>query len=315
MKQRAFSVILIFEAIGCIALSLIQSNLNGMFSAFSAFPLEQVGYGLRSLSLSGNIGNMIAIILYVAISLIPLVFVIRKKRHWEDVLLGILSLMLFLSLYSMINPGWFSTHMALPLGEKAEKALLGTMCYSLLAGYIILRLIRSFYAADRPALIRYLHIILYALSMILVYSVFSEHFSGLINAFEALRDGNKGNEHLLGTSYVFLTLRYLTDSIPYFLDVIIIFSIQQLLHAEPNSEDSVNAAERLSQLCGKSLIIMILSTAAYHLSQLLFLKQIYQSSVTVELPLFSLLFVLTVLLVTQYIRENKVLKEDNDLFI
>ena len=124
-----------------------------------------------------------------------------------------------------------------------------------------------------------------------------------------------GNEHLLGISYVFLTLRYLLDALPYLLDILIVFAVQDLIRAEQNSERAVCAANKLSKYCGVSLILIVVSTTIYHILQLLFLKQIHQSSVTVELPLFSLLFVLAVLWMAQYVKENKKLKDDNDLFI
>lgn len=315
MKRYGFRIVLLLEALCCVAFCLFGDAIPNIFTTIIAFPLEQIAYGLRYLSLSGRTGNMVAIILYVILSLIPLLFLLRKKRHWEDLFLVLLSAHLFLSLYCMINPGLIGQHMIVTLGEQFEKTLLGSMFYSFLAAYLILRLIRSFSVADRPQLVWYLHILLCAFCFVLIYAVFSDGLSGLLYSFEVLREGNTGNEHLLGASHVFLTLRYLIDALPYLLDILIVFAIQSFLRAEQNAEEAILAANRLSKLCCTSLVLIVVSTAVYHLAQLLFLKQLHQSSVTVELPLFSLLFILAVLLVTQYIKENKELKDDNDLFI
>lgn len=315
MKRRILPVLLALEAAFCLSLTLAGGSVSNFFTDWIAFPLEQISFILRQLSLSGPVGNGISILLYAVISLSPLLFLLRKNRHWEDLFLLLLSGQLFLSLYCMINPGLISRELILSLGEAFEKALMGSMFYSLLAGYIVLRMVRSFFAADRPQLLRYLRVFLTGACVILVYVVFADGLSGLLKSFQALQEGNQGNEHLLDTSYVFLTLRYLVDALPCLLDIFIIFGAQALLCAEPNTDEAIYAANRLSKYCGKSLVTLVLSSAAYHIFQLLFLKKIYQSSITVELPLFSLLFILAVLLVAQYIRENKELKDDNDLFI
>lgn len=315
MKRRFFLILLALEAILCVTFCLFRDLTPHVVSTLTAFPLEQIAYTLRLLSLSGSIGNIAAIILYVVISLLPLLALLKKQRHWEDWFAVLLSFQLFLSLYCMINPGLISQKLILPLGEQAEKAMLGGMFYSLLVSHLVLKLVRSFFATNQPGLIRYLQILLYGLCALLVYLVFAEELSALMNAIDALKTSNKGNEHLLGTSYVFLFLQYLLVVIPYLLDIAIVFYIKNLLHAEPHSEHAVTAVEQLSKFCRFSLVLMVVSHTVYQIAQLLFLKNIHQSSVTVSLPLFSLLFVLTVLLASQYIKENKALKDDNDMFI
>ena len=102
------------------------------------FPLEQIGCALRRLSLSGAMGNMIAIILYVLIGLIPcMVWLFLKgkgKNLKEDYLLFPISGFLLLVLYYMINPG------LIPVNEAGGgKLLLAGTFYSVLVGYVVLR--------------------------------------------------------------------------------------------------------------------------------------------------------------------------------
>ena len=152
MKKKLFLLSLAATAVGSMLLTLFRGFLPNLFTTLAAFPLEQIAVGLRYLSLSGAAGNVIAIVLYVLISLIPLVFLLRKKRQPEDCFLVLLSLHLFFALYCMINPGLIVKKMTLSLGTEFEKALLGLMFYSFLLGYLVIRMVRSFFASRMVAI-------------------------------------------------------------------------------------------------------------------------------------------------------------------
>ena len=102
----------------------MKSNINklilieviaGILFAFIAvlqimyLPFELIGKGLRVLSLSSAIGNVIAIIIYAAISMIPAIYIIYQRKRGrtqkEDILLVAFTGLLFYSLYMFINPG------------------------------------------------------------------------------------------------------------------------------------------------------------------------------------------------------------------
>ncbi len=315
MKKKLFLCALAVTAVLSVLLTLSRGFLPGLYSTLAAFPFEQIALGLRRLSLSGTSGNIAAIVMYVTISIVPLFFLLRKKWQPEDCFLVLLSLQLFLTLYCMINPGLVAKKMVLSLGSEFEKAFLGMMFYSFLLGYLVIRMVRRFFAADRPGLIRYLRFLLGAVCFVLVYLIFGSCLADLIDTIHVLQKNNQGNEMLLATSYVFLVLQYLLGVLPYALDVVIIFAVQRLLQAEKHSDEAVFAADHLSRLCGKSLIAIVVSHTVYNLLQLIFLQNIYYSKLSVTVPIYSLVFALTVLLAAQYIRENKQLQEDNDLFI
>ena len=71
MKERHLFTLLSVEAAACVLFCILQRSLSGLFSTLIAFPFEQIGAGLRILSLSGAVGNVIAIILYMLLGLIP----------------------------------------------------------------------------------------------------------------------------------------------------------------------------------------------------------------------------------------------------
>ena len=80
-------------------------------------------------------------------------------------------------------------------------------------------------------------------------------------------------------------------------------------------EESVKLAEKLSHFCVWTLAFTIGVDAVFNLLQLFFQSSLYQLEYVVAVPVFSLAFVLAVLLFAKYIREMQRLKEDNDLFI
>lgn len=227
----------------------------GIFTAVAAFPFEQLGLGLRALSLSGGAGNAAALVLYGAVCLLPAgaLLLIQRRRALcpEDALLPVLSAALFPVLYWMINPGLLGQFYGSAEGQPVAKAVLGIIVYSVLLGYVLLRMLRRFFTADLP---------------------------GLQKCLAAL------------------TL------------------LREQAHAR-YSEAAVAAAGRLSSLCGCALAVSVLTNVAFNLLQLVFFRRLLSINAVAELPLLSAAFVLCVLLLSQYIRENKCLKDENDSFI
>lgn len=319
MKRKFLLGVLGAEAIACVLLRIAQASLAGVFSAAMAFPFEQIGLGLRSLSLSGGLGNAAAVIIYAAISLSPAValLILRKRRRLfpEDALLGLLSIALFVILYLMVNPGI----MSIPTGGQAiGKMILGGAAYSVLCGYFVLRALRLFFQSDAQKLARYMSVMLGLIAALFVYAAFGARFGVLLDAIASLRAGNVGNEHLLWASYFILDLGYLADMIPYILNIFIIFSSLRLLdelRADRYSEDAVAATGRVSRLCAVSLAVTVFLSIAFNLLQVVFAKSLRVINVTVSIPVLSIAFVLAALLLTRFVAENKRLKDDNDMFI
>lgn len=322
MKRKTFFIFLLCEAALCMMLYLAREALPQVFTTLIAFPYEQIGILLRILSLSGSLGNAISIILYVAICLAPafLLFLLKRRRrlYSEDTLLAILSAVLFVVIYLMINPGLLSTRIGGSDALSIGKALLGGIAYSILIGYILLRILRQIYAADTYRLQKYLVVLLYIINILLVYVVFGGQFGILLDSFDTLRAGNTGNEQNLGMSYIFLVLKYLVNVLPYILVILVVFHGQDLLSElsiDRYSETTVAAAEKLSGKCGLALIITVISNIGFNLLQLVFFKKLLVVNGSVQIPLLSIAFVLAAFLLAQYIRENKQLKDDNDMFI
>lgn len=318
MKRAAFFFLLACEAVLCMTLAFFREFLPGMFTSMIAFPFEQIALGLRFLSLSGQFGNAIAILLYAVFCLLPVTLlpIIRRKRRLvlEDALLPLLSLVLFAVVYLMINPGIIRT----PASTVAVKAFLGTVAWSVIAKYFLLRVLRLFYTADVPRLQKYMTVLLHGLAVLFVSIAFGVCFGDFLNAIGALRAGNTGSEDGLWVSYVFLGLQYLVNALPYLLDVWVVFAGIRLLtelQANRYSQASVDAAQDLSQRCCKALIIIVVTSVDFNLLQLAFVNSLRVLNATVQIPFLSIAFLLAALLLAQYIRENKQLKDENNMFV
>jgi hypothetical protein len=322
MKRKGLVLFLGAEAVFCIVLFLAQASLPWIFSSMIAFPFEQIGAGLRFLSLSGFVGNFFALVLYVLISLIPgayLFFALKKRKpKGEDYLLVLLSLLLFFVLYYMVNPGLIKAPMNLGFGESMGKALLGSMIYSVLFTYIILRVLRLFFAADTGKLFTYLNILLYLLCALFVLNAFGFQFRGLLENIRALREGNKGTESGLGLSYFFLVLQYVVNALPDMLNVTVIFFAINLINELKEgkySERAVEASGSLAKACRRALTITAISYMAFNLLQLLFFRSLRVLHGTVKIPIVSVVFMSAILLLTEILKESNALKEDNDMII
>lgn len=109
MKRQFFPIVLWIEAVLLLLIVLLGGEATPWQAGLLSLPFAQIGAGLRALSLSGAIGNSIAVVLYLLLSLVPVGILVWRSRCRrlvpEDSLLVGLSLFLFVMFYVMINPG------------------------------------------------------------------------------------------------------------------------------------------------------------------------------------------------------------------
>lgn len=325
MKKKLWICLLAAEAAACIAFCLLQSRFSGIFTDLLAFPFQQLGLGLRALSLSGTAGNAAAIVLYLALCLSPaaVLLVMKRRRplHGEDALLGLLAVLLFPVLYFSVNPGLFtiSAQTAADFGI----ALLGGCAWSVLVAWAVLRLLRTLSEAGTERLQRYLSMLLGVLAVYFVFAAFGVCFAELLASLGKLHEGNQGYEFWgssgpMAMTEGFLALQWAVSALPYLLDLVIIHGARLLLAelaADRYSEAAVAAADRLAALCRKALVAVVLTNVGFNLLQIFFADSLLVIDGFLYLPLFSVSFVLAALLLARFLAENRQLKQDNDLFI
>lgn len=293
------------------------------FSIFT-FPMEQIGWGLRQLSLSGSLGNIFAIILYLFVGLIPvLVWLILKckgRNCKRDYLLFLLSGFLLLVLYYMINPGLIEIGVV-----GVGKELWGGTFYSLLVGYLVLRILKKSEEAEMKGLQKGMQLLLYSVMVVFAYFIVYEFLIHLPATIATVREANTAAVDIFGNpeeglmvTYIFLLLQSFISALPYALNVFLLFlgtkAIKELL-TDAYSDQAVSAVKKIGTYCRKTLGIVVSSVAVFNVLQLLFGKLLYQIQITANIPLFSILFVVAILVVTRFVEENQKLKQDSDLFI
>lgn len=289
-----------------------------------AFPFEQIGKGLRMLSLSGAVGNIIAIVLYVLLSMLPFgIYVymrIRKKEKKIDWILPLLSCFLFEMIYLMVNPGLIPEMIS-----GTGMGIWGGTFYSILSGYLILRVIVGM-KKDRVSLQKSLRVVLYCIMILLAGSVVVEIIINLPATIKAVNEANTAvGDPFSGyagpglfMTYIVLVLKSFITALPNALCAIIIFFCVQVLGVlleEGYCEKASVLLKKVTDLCKKALVLVLVLSMGFNLLQLFLSNQLYQINLEISIPLFAVLFLLSVHMMTSYIEENQKLKEDNELFI
>ena len=289
-----------------------------------SFPLEQIGWGLRQLSLSGTIGNVCAIIIYLLVSFIPcgVFWILKKKGKYQktDYMLLALSIMLLFVLYYMINPGLLPASM---LGSG--KVLLGGTFYSLLVAYLVFRIVIQNKTEDLQALQKGLRTVLYIVLVLFAWSAIAECFIHLPLAIKNLQEGNSvaGDSFFYGgpdltSTYVFLVLQSVVSALPNGISVVVVYfciKVLEELLLDLYSPKAILLVKKVTVLCRKSLLVIVAASVLLNIAQLLFADLLYQIHITVNIPIFAILFLLVIHVMARYIEENQKLKQDNDLFI
>lgn len=322
MNNKKLWTILILTAILSSIGAVIKLYFSEMFGTAICFPFEQIGLGLRQLSLQGGIQNIIAIIVYIGVCLLPLIPLalrIKKKSvKAEDFLMVVLCLLLFYVMYMMINPGFIPVPSVPELGASAAKAVLCGTVYSVIVAYLVIYAVRLFFISETSKLYNYMIILLSVTAVLFAVSVFGTGLSGTLNQINSIKAANQGNESGLMFTYVFVVLKYCIDSMSSIVSILVIISgitFITELSANPYSEDTMAASGKLLDVCKIGLIATVCSSTAFNLLQILFMNYIRNINSSIQIPLFSVVFIIGVLILSKMVLANKLLKDDNDSII
>lgn len=277
-------------------------------------PFTLAGAGLRALSLSGGLGNVMALGLYVLVCLSPLA--LKGKRRWErgDGWLVLCAGTMFAVLYLMINPGLRPAMMRNDVGELVYAGAV----YSILLAWAVGRLLKAtdsmgvsgIYGALRMFLI--ICAVELALQGVVVGAV------DLADRISALRDANTMPGADLTMTYLFQTLAYAASALEYGLDAVVMwFGVKLLKQVELDaySDECVRAGAVLQEKCRLALTVIVGMTAVMNVSQALAAQWLYDVDSSLRIPVFSLALVFGALALTRLLDQGKAIKDDNDLFV
>lgn len=306
-----------------------------MTSIFS-FPFEQIGSILRTLSLSGDVQNLFAIVLYILFCSSPILYLIyrrSKKRHAsEDYILIFISFCLFCSIYLCINPGYISEVTGLSfLTEQQLYTALGSTLWSVIICYILFRTLKGIERKEAPDLLIIIRYIVTAITILTVLDIFGNDVFSLIADIQKTAAGNTMDSFLtdiysddvlsgysLNATYAWLVIKYVLDCIPSLLLLRILFFSQKtirMLQADSFSETAISELHKLGIRCRNVVIAIGLLTVAENVIQLLFSQYLLTAHYQVTIPVYTLLFVFIILLLSKKFSESREYKLDNDSFI
>lgn len=314
MKRKSLYILLGVELVALMALVLLTIELPSLFSSLLAFPFEQIGAGLRTLSLTGRLGNGLALAICGGVSILPLLLALRhrmeKNYARENAALYGLTVVLFLVFIAIANPTVLyavfpnTTEEFLPV----IKAVMGCTVWSVVVLWLVLRLLRLFNEGNTNKLLSYLRTLLYALCALFVGVIALSCGTILINGLADMQQSLDG---------VMAVVRFLAAALPYALDIVITLSALTLLDTllSDDASGAVNCANNVSRRCCMALGVTTASEATLNVLQLVLAKWLSDVAVSLDIPFMSIAFVLAVLLFSRLIAENRQFKDDNDLFI
>ena len=142
MRKWIWAALSAALAVLCVAVCLWSDPAASAVEALCA-PFALGGAGLRRLSLSGAVGNGVAVSLWALLSLLPLggLWALRRRLQWEDALLALLTPLLGLTWWCAVNPGRLSVQL-----PEMELAYLSGAVWMTLICWTLLRLLRACFA-------------------------------------------------------------------------------------------------------------------------------------------------------------------------
>ena len=322
MKRKILYIALASEVIFLCLIYVLADFSVSLVSNVLAVPFEQIGLLLRVLSLQGGILNGVAFMVWVGICLLPLLPIVTSWRDGakraEHIVLGILSVVLFVGLYYMINPGFLYERIPAVLTEavsaRAEeflgvlKASVSITIWSVMVCYGVFVLLRLFRAGEKDQLFLYTRRLLYVLCGLFAGTMTLT----VLEVFGAIQGAQGSIEGVL------VVIRALVAALPYAMDVVVTLSAMTVLDTlleDGRSEKVVEAAKKLSKLCCMTLAVVTAAGAGLNVVQWMAGKMLSDINVHMGIPFMSLMFVLAALLFSRLVEENKQLADENEMFV
>ena len=309
--KRERNLLLLTAALSMV-LGFVPGAGSGVMGAL-ALPFVAAGWCLRTLSLSGGVGNVISIILYALVCAVPLVFWWRSRRRPEDALLVLLSGVLAVVLYYMVNPNLRQGIMQNEVGD----AVYAGAVWSTLVTWGVLKLLYTGAWDREKNVYRALRIFLLLCAASWRVDCFGTGTGRIVHNLR-LRQAVNGSLDYTGLDMAFLLLTYLAAAVEKGLGAWVLYrgaALLEELERDPLGAGCVAAAERVSGSCRDCLTVMSLTALALNIAQILLAPMLRNISVAVSIPVLGMAVCFAMLAVTKLLVRGKELKDDNDLFV
>ena len=309
--KRERNLLLVTAALSLV-LGFVPGAGSGVMGAL-ALPFVAAGWCLRTMSLSGGVGNVVSIILYALICAVPLVFWWRSRRRTEDALLVLLSGVLAVVLYYMINP---NLRQGIMQNEVGDAVYAGAVWSTLMTWGVLKLLYAGEWGLERNVY-RALRIFLLLCAASCLVDCFGTGTARIVHNLR-LRQAVNGSLDYTGLDMAFLVLTYLAAAVEKGLCAWVLYRgavLLEELERDPFGAGCVAAAERVSGSCRDCLTVMSLTALALNIAQILLAPMLQNIAVSVNIPVLGMAVCFAMLAVTKLLVRGKELKDDNDLFV
>lgn len=326
MKKKIWGILLGLEAVICLITAVRgaagEASAAEYVQALVTFPYVLAAGGLRELSLSGAWGNALAVILYVIIGLIPLVYgawrLRRGRGRAEDGLLVLLSLLLLWGCYLLINPALIDRMMGRAGMTEIGRWAVCSAVDAVIVCYAALRLLRFASESRTKRLLGLLQLIMGITLAVLVFRICASSMAGVLEELRTVAAGNQpAGEGMLLTG-VFLFFRYLLGCAAPAMDMVLVISgcrLAEVMKQDRYGKATVLEAKRLAKVSRLTVVIISATYMIQNLVQLLFSSRLLNVSFAVSMPLGSIAMALAAMAFARYLAETHLLKEENDMII
>ncbi|MBO5198707.1 MAG: hypothetical protein J6B85_09370 [Lachnospiraceae bacterium] len=316
-------------------------------------PFDSAASLLRSMSLSGEAGNVCAVLLYLLLCLLPLIvpcirFLMRRRTlmrgrnadsYSADVLqpvpegtlmrrrnaaLGVLLMLLcaysFYLLYALINPGLLFKLVPKELRSTdmlpVLKCCASSIYYSILSAYLVVRALVSldFLPKKHSRALTARRLSNLLLGVCILYTAIIGYFG----AFTLMADVEAAlGAQNPGRNAVCVVIRFLLALLPDICTVLVLLQGRRLAAslAEGMYQNEEQEASRLSRVSRISVLVSVSCSLTCNLLQFLLAGLLSKVTFQIQLPLLSLILSFAALVLSGYFRKAKEEHEDNELFI
>ncbi|MDC7243529.1 MAG: hypothetical protein PQJ44_06280 [Sphaerochaetaceae bacterium] len=312
---------IIFAVICIIALIFgFNTDVNNLVT-FIVKPFSILGGALRNLSLQSGFGNFLAILLFVLISIIPLMILIRmlinkKAKILDCISLIVISLFTFLSIYGYINPtillDRFDVYnLFTPATENYEMFvfILNSFYVYILYLCIGIYLVLKMHFTENLDILKIFKRIIIVVIAVYIFAIFYVTIPTFIN--------NLSSETT--TAVTGLQVIELFNKITIYILLILIFiNVEKLIQYMGQAdfkEEALSYSRIIYKLCIILLIAILSFQVVNNLYQVVFISSLTDVNASIYVPLDALLISVTFFFLGKYLTKVYDLNEEHNLIV
>lgn len=325
---KYYDIGIVIFAIMLIVLAMVSWRYNQESSTLIgliASPFRLIGNGLRNLSLSGALGNIISWMLFILLGAIPLIssYLLNRsgKKASSIALMFIIGIFTYLLLYVNINPGILTSFQSPFLPSSSGQVevvlmILAMVFYYLVFSFFIVIMLDSVETKAVISNLSFLFMFVIGLTMV---GIFYLGFHELISRFSISSDYGNVIYASRASGDNFLSLvKFTTVLIPglFFIRtgkaaLVLMNQLNQEFHTFENAL----LAKEVGDYAKKTVIAYLVATLTFVFFQLIMAPILTNVAVVLSLPILELFLSFSMLLLSRFLIDSSELKKENEMFI